>query len=148
MNTICVDSGFLIALYHESDTHHSQAKNHFTNYFDDTPHQLLVPWPILYETISTRMARTRRRMTVFNKDWEILRSQQRLVLLDDREFRHDALDECFSEVERSKEHYRPLSLADRVIRNILSKVNIKIDFITFNIGDFADVCKHRIPIVQ
>jgi hypothetical protein len=38
-------------------------------------------------------------------------------------------------------HYRALSLVDRVVRLMLSDFNLKIDFfITFNAGDFHDLC--------
>lgn len=142
MITICVDTGFLIALYDESDAYHSQATDYFTNYFESTQNHLLVPWPILYETISTRMVRNKRRMEIFNRDWKTLQIQQRLILFDDREFRESAINECFAEIRNLPQHYRSLSLTDRVIRNILSEVNIKIDlFITFNIKDFQDICR-------
>jgi len=39
---------------------------------------------------------------------------------------------------------RPLSLVDCVVRLILDDVNTKINyFITFNRGDFSDVCRRR-----
>lgn len=141
MITICVDAGFLIALYDEADAYHSQANDYFTDYFASTQNHLLIAWPILYETISTRMVRNRRRMDNFNRDWKTFQLQQRLILLDDREFRESAIDECFAETRNSLQHYRSLSLTDRVLRNILSEINIKIDlFITFNVRDFYDVC--------
>lgn len=81
-------------------------------------------------------------MESFQRDWKALEKQRRLLLLDDQDFRQHAVDECLAETEKTREHYRPLSLADRVIRKMLSEVNIEIDvFITFNQGDFADVCK-------
>ena len=142
MKTVCIDAGFLIALYDETDEYHSRAKDYFVQYFDIVQNQLLVPWPILYETVSTRMVRHRKRMDMLKKDWETLEKQRRLVLLDDLPFRVKAIDECFEESRKDPRRYRALSLVDRVIRNMLSEVNIKIDvFITFNVGDFIDVCK-------
>lgn len=142
MKSVCVDAGFLIALYDETDEYHSRAKDYFVQYFDIVQNQLLVPWPILYETISTRMARHQKRMGILKRDWETLDEQRRLVLLDDLPFRVKAIDECFQESTKDPRRYRDLSLVDRIIRNMLSEVNIKIDvFITFNHGDFMDVCK-------
>lgn len=149
MNTICVDSGFLIGLYDERDQYHSRAKDVFVEHFDAVQNQLIVPWPILYESVSTQMAKNRKRMDIFYRDWKNLHSQGRLQLLDDTPFRESAINESFKETMRDPRHYRGLSLTDRVIRNMLSEPNLKIDyFLTFNYGDFADVCKlfHRTMI--
>lgn len=149
MNTICVDSGFLLGLYDESDQYHSIAKDIFVQYFESVQNQLIVPWPILYESVSTRMAKNRKRMEIFYRDWKSLNSQRRLELLDDKPFREKAISESFDEILRDPRHHRVLSLTDRVIRNMLSEPDLKIDyFITFNQGDFGDVCKrfHRIMI--
>lgn len=141
MSTVCVDSGFIIALYDQRDQHHSKAKEIFKIYFNNRINKLIVPWPILYESVSTRMVRDPKRMGIFKKDWELLSQQNQLHTLDDQKFREKALRECLSEVTRGQ-HYRALSLTDRVIRLILAEINIKIDiFISFNIGDFSDVCK-------
>ncbi len=142
MITICVDSGFLLGLYDERDQYHSKAKDMFVQYFEGVQNQLLVPWPILYETVSTQITKNRKRMDIFYRDWKNLYSQRRLELLDDKPFREKAIGESFEETLRDPRHYRGLSLTDRVIRNMLSEPDLKIDyFITFNHGDFADVCK-------
>ncbi|CAG0995289.1 MAG: hypothetical protein MPEBLZ_04134 [Candidatus Methanoperedens nitroreducens] len=146
MNTICVDSGFLIGLYDEKDQYHYRAEEIFVQYFESVQNQLIVPWPILFESVSTRMSKNRKRMEIFYRDWKNLYSQKRLELLDDKPFREKAISESFEETLRDPRHYRGLSLTDRVIRNMLSEPDLKIDyFITFNYGDFGDVCKrfHR-----
>lgn len=151
MSTICVDSGFLIALYDETDEYHESAQQYFITYFEKPGNELLVPWPILYESISTRMARNRKRITTLHRDWKYLETQEQLILLDDKEFRLPALDECFKEIQRPQAQYRALSLTDRIIRKMLSEPNIKIDyFITYNHGDFVDICKkyHRILLAS
>jgi len=52
------------------------------------------------------------------------------------------MDECFDELARPAVQAQSLSLVDRVIRKMLSDVNIHIEaLITFNPADFADVCK-------
>ncbi len=149
MTTICVDSGFLIGLYDERDDHHSEAKKIFVQYFEAAQNRLIVPWPILYESVSTQIAKNRKRMDIFYRDWKTLYSQKRLELLDDKPFREKSINESFEEISRDPHHYRGLSLTDRVIRNVLSEPDLKIDyFITFNYGDFVDVCKrfHRTMI--
>lgn len=141
MMTICVDSGFLIALYDQSDGHHKQAKQYFSTYFENTVNRLLIPWPILYEAVSTRMVRGRGWIVAIERDWKILRQRNRLDFLPDQEFRQTAMDGCLAEIERPPQHYRALSLVDRVVRGILAQVNVRLDlFITFNPKDFIDVC--------
>lgn len=148
MSTICVDAGFLIALYDETDEHNPTANDRFLEHFDRTRNQLLAPWPILYETVSTRLVRNRRRMEKFRRHWLVFQREQRLTLLDDRPLREVALAECLAEVDRDPKQYRALSLADRVIRALLTEGNLRIDsFLTFNVPDFVDVCRKRRIVV-
>lgn len=149
MKYICVDAGFLIALYDENDQYHNKAEEYFPQYFEGVNNCLLVPWPALYETVSTRMVRRRKSIELMRKNWEYLNREQKLILLDDSPYRERAVFECYKELERPLGNYRSLSLVDRVIRNILAEINIKIDcFITFNQRDFVDICSkyHRVII--
>jgi predicted nucleic acid-binding protein len=142
MKTLCMDAGFLIALYDESDNYHGSANDRFVEYVERTPNQLLVAWPILYETVSTRLVRNRRRMELFRRDWLRFERERRLALLDDRPLRFAALDDSLAELGRSARSYRALSLADRVVRALLADTKLRIDyFVTFNPGDFSDVCR-------
>ncbi len=142
MRIICVDSGFLIALYNETDKYHSQAKEKFARYLSESANRLLIPWPILYETISSRTTENQPLMHRINKDWKKLELQKRIEYLNDLPFRQKALEECFSEISKPAFHYRAMSLVDRVIRNVLSDLSLKIDsFITFDYKHFIDVCK-------
>ena len=144
MSNVCVDSGFLIGLYDESDQHHGMAEKHFSYFLDNDFNRLLVPWPMLYEAVSTRMCRRRNCIAMLEHDWRRLEVRRQLVLLDDRGFRENAMEECLAEIHRPHERYRTLSLADRVLRNMLSEVNVRVDIlITFNAGDFVDVCARR-----
>lgn len=140
---ICVDTGFLIGLYSEKDPRvRLKAENLFLQHFNNNiQNKLLIPWPILYEAVATQMTKNQKRMEALNRDWKFLYKQGRLEFLDDKPFREKAKDESFEELLHDSLHYRGLSLTDRVIRNMLSDPNLKIDyFITFNRGDFIDVC--------
>jgi predicted nucleic acid-binding protein len=139
---VCVDSGFLIGLYDESDDYHERAGEHFVNHLDSDFSQLLIPWPILYESVSTKMSRRQDHLASLERDWRKLKGRGRLVLLDDRDFRERAMEECLSAHAHLPIRYRPLSLADRVLRHMLSEIKVDV-FITFNEGDFADVCARR-----
>jgi hypothetical protein len=80
-------------------------------------------------------------MAMLDNDWKKLHAENRLQLLSDIALREDVLEECFLELQRPQPHYRTLSFVDRVIRRLLSDANVRISaFITFNPGDFADVC--------
>ena len=57
MMTICADAGFLIGVYDQRDERHDEAVGDFVRLFGNGVNRLLVPWPMLYETLSTRMAR-------------------------------------------------------------------------------------------
>jgi predicted nucleic acid-binding protein len=137
-----VDAGFLIGLYDESDQYHEKAMAYFLDFFDSTQNRLLVAWPILYETVSTRMARKNTKgIKQLEQDWKRLSAESRLHLLSDAEFRDEAIDECFKELGKPPQQYRDLSLVDRVLRKILSEQNLRIHaFVTFNPRDFHDVC--------
>ena len=140
---ICVDTGFLIGLYSEKDPRlRLKAEKLFLQHFNNNiQNKLLVPWPILYEAVGTQMTKNQKRMEALNRDWKFLYKQGRLEFLDDKPFREKATDDSFKEVLQAPLRYRGLSLTDRVIRNMLSEPNLKIDyFITFNKGDFIDVC--------
>ncbi|PYV21505.1 MAG: hypothetical protein DMG27_20610 [Acidobacteria bacterium] len=132
----------MIGLYDESDDLHSRAAAHFSTYFGQIPNQMIVAWPILYESISTKMVRQRKNFEALDKGWRALRAHGQLLLLDDQEFRESAMDECLAEVSRPPRHYRALSLTDRVLRGVLASADTRVDlFITFNPQDFVDVCR-------
>jgi predicted nucleic acid-binding protein len=139
---ICADAGFLIAIYGERDGYHTTASECFEEYFNRPGNTLILPWPVLYESVSTRMTRLARRIQRIEADFTSLRLKGQLSFLDDSPFREQALDECFQEAKSASRHYRSLSLVDRVIRALLSHTNTRIGaFATFNPRDFHDVCR-------
>ena len=150
MSAICVDSGFLLGLYDNRDQFHARANELFVEYFNNAVNRLLVPWPVLYETVSTRLVRGQRNVALFERDWRMLTGRRQLIFLDDSPYRQAAIDECFYEVRVQRRELRPLSLTDRVIRRILEETTIKVDvLITFNVADFADVCSRlRLHLVS
>ena len=102
---------------------------------------MLVPWPIVYETFSTRTVRNVDAMIVLSSDWTRLQQRGQLHLLDDVPFRKRVVSQCFDELARPQASRRNLSAVDRVIREILSDRNLRVSaLITFNPRDFVDVC--------
>jgi predicted nucleic acid-binding protein len=139
MARICVDAGFLIGLYDPTDQHHQEALRQFELIFgeDSGRHTLLIPWPILYESLGTRFARNARNVASLERTWDYLDRADRLVLLDDAPYR----EECLAEQMDSP--LRRLSLADRVIRAMILEDEPGFDFIlTYNISDFIDACRN------
>jgi len=130
---LMIDSGFWYALYDSRDQYHEKAID-FIEYLEF--HNLLIPWPSLYETLNTRFVR--------NPEW--LRAFERYlhrpdtVRLPDEAYREEALHS----VLRIVRGWRSISLVDMVIRSIIEDPNIKIDaMITFNQDDFIDICSTR-----
>jgi predicted nucleic acid-binding protein len=141
MKRVCVDACFLIGLYDRHDQHHEKAKDHFLQLFDGSDNSMVIPWPILYEVVSTRMVRNKAGMLRLEDDWKHLQRRNLLELLSDEPYRERVIEDSFDAVRRPSNHYRNLSAVDRVVRNILADRSVQIHaFVTFNRGDFADVC--------
>jgi predicted nucleic acid-binding protein len=140
---ICLDACFLIGLYEKKDQHHRQSKDLFTSLFDTGARNSgVVVWPVLYESVSTRLVRDRSRVTEMERDWRRLISAKKLIFLDDKPYRDEALELCFQETQRHRGAYRDLSLTDRVLRGVLADKSVSVDgILTFNTGDFIDVCQ-------
>lgn len=132
---ILTDSCFWLGLVDNKDQHHSDAKTIVDLIENNT---IIIPWPCLYETISTHLARRRERLLFFE---EII-SKPNIVLLDDNIYKYEALKQVFQFNRLSGFTY---SLTDSVIREILKDVNVKINYlVTFNEPDFKDVCDQRL----
>jgi len=142
MRAVCIDAGFLIAYYDKKDNNHSKALDYFSQHLDIPESRLIIPWPILYEVVCTKLVKHEGKMKDMERDWKKFKVNDKLELLDDRDFREQALEECFSELKKESKHYRPLSLVDRIIRNVISSKEIGL-LITFNQKDFYDVCERN-----
>jgi len=78
------------------------------------------------------------------RDWTLLYRNGRLDYLNDEPYREDALAEIFAETRRPRQSYRPLSIADRVIRAVLADVALRIDvLLTNDESAFHDICRIR-----
>jgi len=98
---------------------------------------VLLPWPILYETLRTRFVKHSSWTAAFSRR---IRGQQ-YQLVDDREYRELALEQCLESAARSA---RQLSLVDMVIRSMIDDPHMRVDYLaTYNTKDFSDVCAKR-----
>lgn len=140
MNDVAlVDTGFWIALFDPREPEHADANR---NAYLIEQLTILVPWPILYETLRTRFVR--------RSDW-ILRLDSRLkqpntVFIDDESYCSEAYSIA---VEHSVRFNRPISMVDILCRLLIEDPNINIDYmITINRKDFHDVCrKHNVELI-
>ncbi len=146
MARVCVDACFLIGLYDRDDQHHGAAVRHFDVLFgeESARHQLIAPWPILYECLGTQYAKSQAKSMLFTQRWNYLYESGQLVLLDDGPFRESPLN------EHLENRFRVLSLVDRVLRAmILDRGRLFDFFLTYNSGDFVDACQiGDIPLIN
>ncbi|HVI58389.1 MAG TPA: hypothetical protein VM619_05885 [Luteimonas sp.] len=129
--SIIADSGFWIGLFNARDAHHSCACS-IEEFL--AVHSVVIPWPSLYETLNTRLMRRQSDKDRFNA---YLRRDS-TVLLEDAKYKNFSLKYVLD--QRGTTY----SLVDHVIRSMLEDSNIRVDaLITFNPGDFIDVCQAR-----
>ena len=126
---LLVDTGYFIALHDERDEHNATAKRHESLL---ELHPVVLPWPVLYETINTRFAK---RPDVL-RQIDVIVAKENTLLLDDSPYRQNAYRQVLQISPK-----RPLSLVDAVLRAIIEDVNVRIStLLTFNEKDFYDVC--------
>ena len=132
--TVLADTGFWIALFDPREADHSSVveKAELVELLT-----LVVPWPLLYETLRTRFVRRR--------DW-VARLDERLkrpsvFFVDDGEFRDKAYELTIDYALRLK---RPISMVDMLCRLMIEDPNTRIDYLlTTNLADYHDVCRSR-----
>lgn len=134
MPYVLADTGVWYALCDSRDSFHSKA---ISGAGLLEQHHVVLPWPVVYETLCTRFVRNTRALRHFVG----LLKRPRIEYLDDSMYVRNALDIA---IESSLTHARPLSMVDCAIRLILDDVNTRVDYLmTFNPGDFFDVCARR-----
>ena len=138
-NTLLVDSGFFFALFDPRDRHHDQAreKQDRLDLFS-----IVIPWPILYETINTRFARRPGTIARF----ESIIHAPETEFLDDGPYRLEAYEDTLAQAKAQR---NPMSLVDSVLCAILADTNVRINaMLTFNFRDFRPVCyAHKVALL-
>jgi predicted nucleic acid-binding protein len=127
---VLIDTGFLFGFLSPKDQHHEESKEIYERI---VKFHWLVPWPILYEVMNSRIV----------KRPDALRSLKALLLspgvhrINDDPYRRVALDDCFRENGTA-------SLVDRVLIGIIRDPNVKVDaVVTFNRRDFEKAARER-----
>ena len=129
---LLADTGYLIALWGERDKHHEMAQ---CNKRLLDLHPVVLPWPVLYETIKTRFARRPNVLTLM----DAIIAKADTLLLNDSPYREGACRQV-----RQTSRKRPPSLVDAVLRPVIEDENVRISGLsTFNAKDFHDLCCPR-----
>ncbi len=131
MESVLVDTGFWYAVFDSRDSCHDDALTmlELLDHF-----RVILPWPIMYETLRTRFVRNPLALARFERQIK----SPRIFFLDDAAYRMSTLDMA---IESSLRNKRPLSMVDSMIRLALEDKNLPINYLaTFNVRDFADVC--------
>lgn len=137
---VLTDTCYWLGLLDPTDQHHDRSLSIASMLKN---HTIIFPWPCLYETVSTRLARNRERTLLLER----FLSNPTVELLEDDPYKKSALFHVF---ECSRILGYTFSLTDSVIREIIKDINVTVDYlVTFNNRDFLDVCAHRrIEIIE
>ena len=129
--TVLVDTGFWIALFDPREKQHAQVGEK-EEWLESAT--LIVPWPILYETLRTRFVK--------RPGWVLGLSERlkkpNVEFIDDQRYREEAYKLT---IEYSTRLERPISMVDMLCRLLIADKNIRVNYLlTTNPGDFIDVC--------
>lgn len=120
MKTILIDSCYWIALYDtKKDPKLTLEAEAIEELIQD--HNLIIPFPTLYEFVSSRLSR---RETVL--EFENLLYRHNITRLRDTKYRDKALENFFI---KTKWKYNDISLVDEIIKLIMLDKNNKIDMV-------------------
>jgi predicted nucleic acid-binding protein len=129
---VLADTCFWIAAFDPSDNYHPQAAQFLRTIRKGI---ILMPWPIMYETLGTRTVRKEQ----MRKSFASLLTGK-VHKINDVEYREQCLKDALTDK-------RPLSLVDRIVRRIIQDRAYRItQLLTFNQGDFYDVCGRETQI--
>ena len=134
MQNVLIDTGFWYALFDKQDQYHKKALEILE--VIALQHCFVLPFPSLYETLNTSFIKNHK------LSFDIFLKTHQTIIISDIKYTDKALEET---LKISNYKY---SLVDMVLRMMILDVNLSINaFITFNEGDFTDVCQQRnIPI--
>lgn len=136
MTRILVDTGVWLAICDPTDSTRDRATvaNHAETIQSMT---VIIPWPITYETLSSRFVRNRLALEGFERQLK----SHRVQFLDDSPYREHALKHA---LDSSLRQGRPLSLTDCLLRVVIDELSLGLRHLaTYNVKDFADVCRRN-----
>lgn len=131
-NRILVDTGFWYAIFDKKDCHREQALEMLEKYFDNAAYEVAVPFPTMYELLRTKFVKNKSALDEIRQMFQ----NGSITRVYDDSYRSAALDMTLSEPKRN------ISLVDNIIRLMLDDKALSAKgLITFNVGDFVDVCQ-------
>ena len=143
MKNILIDSGFWYAYLGTRNDGLQKVAKAIYEKIQSLGCTLIVPFPSLYETVNTKLLKDKNKAAA---DWFLnqLKSNPKIEIVVDDKYREAALNITASNRDRG------ITLVDNILRLMMSDKQLRIDaLITFNTGDFIDVCtKNRIELVN
>ncbi len=131
MKRLIVDTGIWYAFLDKKDSKHAYVEE-IGDIMEN--HQLLVPYPSLYETINTRLMRNQYKQA--DNLFLYLNNQDKVVLVPDDAYREKALEAVQNKLKTNKAY----SLVDMIIRLMMEDDTLGPRAVmTFNVSDFAGV---------
>lgn len=135
MSNILTDTGFWRALVDVKDQHHTEAIMQM-DIITANKHTLLIPWPIMYETLKTKFVKNAIHLLRFKNALEQLKTE----FIDDSKWRKSCMEVIFDN------HYNNASLVDLILVAMIEDKSIHIDFlITYNERDFSSYYHLLLP---
>lgn len=137
MRSILVDTGFWFALLGTRQDELKPIAEKIFERIKQNQDTLIIPFPTLYETVNTKLLRDKNKAAA---DWFLaqLNTNPLFLKVYDDVYRDDAFAITCSIRNRG------ISLVDNILRVMMDDDSRKIDaLITFNTGDFVDVCTRR-----
>ena len=129
MKRLIVDSCVWFALLDKTDDKHQYA-DQIEKVLNI--HELIVPFPTLYETINTRLTRNEYRQ--MEGLFEHLQKEGHVVLVPDTKYRDKALQIVNEQISKNKTY----SLVDMIIRLMMEDDTLgDVAVYSFNVGDFV-----------
>lgn len=127
---ILTDTGFWIGYCNLKDRYTKNCNELMTEIRND---KLFIPWPVLYETVGTRLTRRFESMQRFKDKLDALDND---CFISDVEFRDDAFIFCKEQALKKGGHF---SLVDSVIRMIIESRKYNINRLFTVDSDFDDL---------
>lgn len=133
MKIVLIDSGFWFALLGTRDSLKPFAEVIFER-IESLQCTVVIPYPSLYETVNTKLLKDKNKAAA---DWFLLQlnTNNRFIRVPDDKYRDSAF------LATTTNRSRGISLVDNILRIMMEDKSMRVDtLITFNTGDFVDVC--------
>ena len=134
MKYVITDTCYWLGLVDSKDEHHEKSVL-ISELIKDA--NIVFPFPCFYEIIRTKFLKNKMKLTAL----ENLLKNSKIQYIDDTKYKDIALNKVY---ELNKKSFISHSLTDAVIREMLSDVDLRLNYlVTYNVKDFADICAKR-----